>query len=480
VAVLVASIVGGGCSFGESGVEPPLDRIFLPGGLAADPSGDYLLAVSSNSDLRFNAGTVMVVNTEKARVDLEKGKNRASWPACPDPGYQPEGAAPVCCWDFFDDRVLNCDDRAYIDPKSTVRIGSFGSRAVVQARSDMPGVSGRLYVSVRSEPSITFVELVPGANGLTLRCDGSGKANPDCDDQHKIRGDHNNMAPSALRLLEEPSAVVLDDKLGLMYVGHLVEGLSLIDTCPIMPALVSINRGVFSDRGFGITSMLLERPGIVDGSVLVTGRSFNSGAPGEVQSLSLRGLTGEGRCEPGNPSPRKVDLVQSEGFFSSVFYGAGTDIRAIVETPDLQRAYLLHRNAFGRSNPPALAEVDRSLDEQGKPRNRGIGLVETCTGATELHLYDPAPGKPGGGPRLYVVCFEAGQVYVIRPSPLEVTGVINVGRGPTTMVFSPKHEGIAYVAGFSDNNVSVLDLRPSSPTENRVVQRIGFPSLRKK
>ena len=34
---------------------------------------------------------------------------------------------------------------------------------------------------------------------------------------------------------------------------------------------------------------------------------------------------------------------------------------------------------------------------------------------------------------------------------------------------------VAYVAGFANNNVSVLDLKPGSPTEYRVVQRIGFP-----
>jgi hypothetical protein len=153
----------------------------------------------------------------------------------------------------------------------------------------------------------------------------------------------------------------------------------------------------------------------------------------------------------------------------------------MVQTADRTRAYLLHRNSFGRANPPALVEVDRTLAAEGRPRNRGIGVIETCAGATELHLHDPTPpGEVSAGPLLYVVCFEAGQVYVIQPTPLSVAGVINVGRGPTTMVFSPKDPSVAYVAGFSDNNVSVLDLKPRSPTENRVVQRIGFPSLRKR
>jgi hypothetical protein len=47
------------------------------------------------------------------------------------------------------------------------------------------------------------------------------------------------------------------------------------------------------------------------------------------------------------------------------------------------------------------------------------------------------------------------------------------------MVFSTSpinHKPIAYVVGFGDNNISVVDLDPTSPTEYHVIQRIGFPS----
>ena len=36
---------------------------------------------------------------------------------------------------------------------------------------------------------------------------------------------------------------------------------------------------------------------------------------------------------------------------------------------------------------------------------------------------------------------------------------------------------VAYVVGFGDNNISVVDLAPGSPTEYHVVQHIGFPSV---
>jgi hypothetical protein len=35
----------------------------------------------------------------------------------------------------------------------------------------------------------------------------------------------------------------------------------------------------------------------------------------------------------------------------------------------------------------------------------------------------------------------------------------------------------AYVVGFGDNNISVVDLTPGSDTEYRVVHRLGFPRV---
>jgi len=43
-------------------------------------------------------------------------------------------------------------------------------------------------------------------------------------------------------------------------------------------------------------------------------------------------------------------------------------------------------------------------------------------------------------------------------------------------VFDSTRE-VAYVVGFGDNNISVIDLRPGSTTEYHVVQRMGFPRV---
>ena len=62
VAALVVSPILGGCSLHQAGVEPPDNRIFFPSGGIVDPDGKWLYVVNSNSDLRYNAGTVVVVD----------------------------------------------------------------------------------------------------------------------------------------------------------------------------------------------------------------------------------------------------------------------------------------------------------------------------------------------------------------------------------------------------------------------------------
>ena len=55
-----------------------------------------------------------------------------------------------------------------------------------------------------------------------------------------------------------------------------------------------------------------------------------------------------------------------------------------------------------------------------------------------------------------------------------VVGTFGVGWGPAGLVFDQKRP-VAYAVGFNDNNVSVINLEPGSPTEYQVIQRIGFP-----
>jgi hypothetical protein len=138
--------------------------------------------------------------------------------------------------------------------------------------------------------------------------------------------------------------------------------------------------------------------------------------------------------------------------------------------PEGNRAFVLQRT------PPALIGFDLSK-EPNAFGNFASDVIETCSSPTFLQAYDA-----GEGTRLYVTCFDAGQIYVFDPYVPRLIAVINAGRGPAGIAFPPgpkpgRAERLAYVVGFSANDIPVLDLTPGSETQYRVVQRIGFPSL---
>jgi DNA-binding beta-propeller fold protein YncE len=179
-------------------------------------------------------------------------------------------------------------------------------------------------------------------------------------------------------------------------------------------------------------------------------------------------------CNVGAAQDRNLDLVAGRRFSSSAYGTRGADLRGLVLPPPGDRGYVLHRAYADRLhaeyNPPSVVAIDRSPDSRGDPQNRPIAAVEVCAGPTQLAWHDA-----GRGPRLFVNCFEGGQVYVLDPNLMVIDAIIEVGAGPADLQFSPADATVAYVAGFANNNVSVIDLRPGDPTEYRVVQRIGFP-----
>ncbi len=67
------ALAGAGCGLGQTGIDPPMDQIFWPAGLAIDPiDGNWLYVVNSNNDLRFNAGTLIAIDLQKARRDASR------------------------------------------------------------------------------------------------------------------------------------------------------------------------------------------------------------------------------------------------------------------------------------------------------------------------------------------------------------------------------------------------------------------------
>lgn len=470
VAVLTGLAATLGCNTGGAeGVDPPLDRLFFPSAVRVDSSSRYLWVVNANTDLRYNAGTVVAVDLKAAAADRAPTV-APNWPTC-----APQRTAPAepprlpCCRDLFDSRVLNCDDRSYVRKDATVRIGSFGSEIVVQDWTAGGTPVERLFVAVRSDPSITFIDATIGPEGPRLQCTGprgvpQQAANPQCDTTWQIR-----TAESGERMPEEPYAFALDDRLGVLFVGHLVGGMSVIDVCapgnPAAPRLTSILRVPFPTvRNQGVTAIALPDEGQAGGSIFVSSR-FSP----DIGELVLRGV-GEAGCgtDAMPVSNRALALVGVANYLPTSFLPSGNDIRGFLLDEAARRAYVLHRNVS--RGPAAIAMLDVSRDQAGRTVFTTVQTVEVCSGPSTFAMHDA-----GRGNRLFVTCFDAGQIYVVDPVAGVVTGAIDAGRGPSRLAFDPNDPTVAYVAGFSENTVGVIDIRPESITENRLVQRIGIP-----
>jgi DNA-binding beta-propeller fold protein YncE len=465
------------CGFGESGIAPPSDRIFFPAGIAVDPGGQWLYVVNSNSDLRFNAGTVVAVDLNKVQADRQDFVDHpANYPRCANSVFvQPQGGNPhFCCTDFVDSHVVDCDERFYVDAPNTVRLGSFGGTIKVQQTDN--GAGRRLFVAVRAEPSLTFVNATVASDHVTMSCSSSGAKNAFCTDDFRIRRMKAPDGGVEVPFPEEPHAMTLDQKLNVLYVAHLggfqagvriTRGVSVIDLCnPATqnPRLASVLDVAFptTNVALGVRSLTLEAEGNPAAALLATSETLS-----EVGELVYE-RPDQVAC---NSSPRDLTLVAGRSFNSSAFGTRGGDLRGLELTDGGDRAYVLHHQfaAGGEYNPPAVVEIDRRRDARNVPLNAPLGLVNVCNGPNRLIKHDA-----GRGMRLFVNCFENGEIYVVEPELLNVEAIIELGAGPAELVFAPKDPTLAFVAGFANNNVSVLDLKPGSATEYRVVQRIGF------
>ncbi len=420
-----------GCPAAGEEVRPPIDELFFPTGLTMAPDGSVLFVANANSDLRYDSGTITVIPLERVR-DVVRG-----W-------VDGEQVAQGCSAVDETPAVLECDEASFIAADATVRTGNFATALAVQSLD-----SGllRLFAAVRGDPSITYLDYDPQAGDLS--CGGTGRA-PLCDDDHRLsrlRGD------LELPVLErEPFGLYVDPTGGYAVVTHLSNAtVSLVeaprDGAP--PVISDELGGLFASQSStirGAVAVAGRRPGEEQTLLYVTSRSEN-----RIQMLTVR------RPPSGLPI-----LVRSNFFFLDAVRSS-IDTRAIAFTSDGGRAHFL-----GLS-PATVQTYDTTLAEDGFPRNELVSAVEVCSEASTLVV-----AELGEGPRVYVSCYPSGQVWVIDPVASSLLAIIDVGRGPNSMVVAPEQQ-LLYVANFLEDTIAVVDLAPGAATENRLVMRLGRP-----
>jgi hypothetical protein len=537
------------CSLNQEGVDPPNDTFFYPSTAVADPTSTWLYVANSNADLRYNDGTLVAVDLVSAYQDRMNGGGVVPAPAKPVLGAsgptQAWGLCPredyvnplwrsdpqICCWDLLDANILNCDERRYVQARSTVRIGSFAAGMIWQpycpdpcdtgtcvspvAKSDsvQPGqpLAGRILMGVRGDTSLTWADVTatssPTSPPSFLCGQTSDVTLAECGGGNRIltaigqvlNTEKNDNSSPAVNLPDEPYALQIDSAHGLLYVGHLAGstatvdsgGVSLFDvtgtgsavptTIPMRelgtaadPAFIAPFPSPFSPSSagaFGITALQPHPPlgQPLDPSGLSNVMFASSRYLPLVSSIGTFGALPP--PPPTNVCPITNTDVVVEPAGNSLNPGlVGSEMRgvAFIDPPppaSASRVYALERV------PPDLVGFDIATNQAGVTSAIPTDFSETCSSPTFLYQHDA-----GDGPRLYVNCFDTGEIYVFDPTVPTLITTFQIGRGPAGMVFDSVHP-LAYVIGFSDNNFSVVDLAPGSQTQYHVIQRIGFPSV---
>jgi DNA-binding beta-propeller fold protein YncE len=425
-----------GCPAAGEDVQPPADQFFFPTGLAIAPDQDTLYVLNANSDLRWNAGAIDVVDLKVVQA-LARG-----WT---DEGAVPDGRD--CEVDAQVRSTLVCNEREAIVEGAGVRIGNFATELAVQALDDG---RQRLFAAVRGDPSLTWVDY----DGRRLSCGDDDGSFPDCDDDHRLTRMRDD--PSLFDLPDEPYDVYVDSTDGFAVVTHLTEGSVTIADAPpdgSRPILSDAIGGLFAlnqTTGLvGAGGVAGRAPGSDPDRIYVTSRS-----EARIQTMTVGWPTGT-RAQGGFPV-----LVPSAYFYINRVLPSD-DARGIAFSADGDRAYVVNRD------PPMLQILDTSIGPDGAPSNELVGAVELCQGANNLAVADQ-----GEGDRIYVACFRAGQVWVVDPVAGVVDAVTPVGGGPDGIAIAPGR-GQLYVTNFLEDTMAVIDIRPGVPTENQLVLRLG-------
>jgi hypothetical protein len=500
------------CGLNQGGVEPPKDTIAYPASAVMDRYGNWLFVTNSNADLRYNDGTVMALSLALAEDDRKRANTQG---ACEAVNYSnPRSDTPFCCHDALDPNILNCDERAYVvgpdgvigNGNGNVRIGSFAAGMVLQKpvcprdfdtdpsgstpcgvcmdldTAANPDVDDRLLIGVRGDTSLTFVDVKSQTDNGVPRTDlpplmkcvtGADGPEPStdfasCDAAHRIIRAESAIAtisddpdPPDIALPDEPYALAVDPAHGLLFIGHLTGnttrpytgGFSLFDVAPggsgplDEPRFIAPFPSPFPPNSLGAIGVSAVK--YTNGFVYASSRYI----PQVVR------LGSTATCAPPNTpdaTPIRDIVAYPDGTTYSTPLSGGETRGIEFVSPD--RSFVLQRN------PPALI---------GFLGTTPTDVLETCGSPTFLSKY-PDPDIPGVSPRLFVTCFADGEVYVFDPAVPRLVKTFVVGRGPSGLVFDAARQ-VAYVVGFGDNNISVIDLAPGSRTEYHVIQRIGFP-----
>ncbi len=515
---LALSLLGAAsCGEGNPGIDPPSDRFVFPSGLLLDPrvpsestgpceqladcdadqvcaagqcraSARWLMVTNANSDLRYNAGSLVA-------VDLD-----AFWAALAgeiQPADTKVDRQRPCRRVANMPQVIECAEEPFVLDEATVHFGNFPGPAAAWDR-DPADDEAMVLVPVRGDPSVTYLEVSGGLDGsddLRFEC---GQASDEdgarrCDDRYRLRYLRND--EDSERIGREPFRIHVSPQADLpyAYVSHqrhyemsliALEGLSVGGDG--RPAIVHTPDFFVTGNGYDGAFGLAQRPCDVDAGNAPTA-TLGCTRPliyaswrwitrvdvvTVVRHEPLEGQTCVGpedfdkeggiTCEPQGEPLRPVNFngLSTQGVPA---FSLGRPLLAdIAFTNDGDELYVV------QSNPGGLVRVDTSLDEDNEPHDISVAQVEVCAQPTSLVIYDDGTSRFG-----LVTCYRTAEVFIVDLTSLTVAGLVRAGTGPDALTVDLARE-VVYVANSLDATISVIDMSPTRTTRFTELARLGL------
>lgn len=254
----LVAVLACGCNDRNRGIVPDGAGLYFPAGTVLDPRvaedlpARWMFVLNANSDLVFNAGSVVPVDLERffdewmrspedcfRRKDVDgdgiketedgdaeaclpgrpPGKAKGGgawtqWPEVADVGADLSAAVP-CRRNALKPQIVECEDTYFIEEGAEVLIGNFGTalRGWTSERPPPGTILDRalLLMAVRGDPSITLIDVVGAQDEPpVLRC-GQGE-DSGMYDPRRCAGDsllkHTRNDPDAIRLDSEPAVIL--------------------------------------------------------------------------------------------------------------------------------------------------------------------------------------------------------------------------------------------------------------------------------
>jgi hypothetical protein len=439
--------VGASACQPDPGAVPDLDALRQPTGLAVSPSQPVLLVTNGNWDRVELDSTLVVIDLDALFVELGR------------PGAAGDRSRP-CRRVAEDDPTIECDEAAFIDPGTTVRLGT-GAGNVAMDRPGGPEGPLRLLVPTRSPASITWIDVLAGDAGPRLDCGQDG--------QGICGADHRIVASPTVRLPEEPARVEVDEQgARFAYVPHLLGGaLSLVR--------------LDGERG----------PELADAEA-----EFFRTDPFEDEELAGGFAVASRACDPARPSEASRDcerplLYASQRYVPSLrqltvapgldLILPGREIPVIALNPQV----VLGRPFMGdlafedprvgdrllvvQTTPPGLVRMDTSLGDDDRPVDRVLTVVPLCDGPNVLAVHRPE----GGEALALVACGIAKRLAVVGLGSFREIASVPVGKGAYEVVVDAERQQ-AYVSNPGEDTISIVSLDRRSPLWLTEWARIGL------